>query len=111
MDRRISKKHVGFQAYAPEDQWNDRPRVLTYVKRNLQGIQVEKRQDLLVCSPDGLVIELKSPKVSLFYMVNLYNGPRGCLRKEGAVLAICNSDLLIKKGILWMGDFNLHHED
>ena len=84
LDRRISKKHIGFQAYAPEDQWSDRPRVLTYVKRNLQGIQIEKRQDLLMCSPDSLVMELKSPKVSPFYVVNLYNGPRGCLR-EGEV--------------------------
>lgn len=41
------KKNIGFQAYAPEDQWDSGPRVLIYVKRNLQGIQVEKRQDLL----------------------------------------------------------------
>lgn len=97
MDIQISKKHIGFQAYALEDQWSDRPQVLTYVKRNLQGIQVEKRQDLLVCSPDSQVIELKSPKVSPFYVVNLYNGPRGCLREGEAVSAICNSDLLIEK--------------
>lgn len=100
LDRRISKKYIGFEAYAPEDQWSDRPQVLTYVKRNLQSIQVEKRQEFLVCSLDSLVIKLKSPKVSLFYMVNLYNGPRGCLREEEAVSAICNSDLLIEKRTL-----------
>lgn len=94
-----------------EDQWNNRPQVFTYVKRNLQDIQVKKRQDLLVSSPDGLVIELKSPKVSLFYVVNLYNGPRGYLREEKVVSVIFNSDLLIEKRTLWIEDFNLHHED
>ena len=44
-------------------------------------------------------------------MVNLYNGPQGCLREGEAVSAICNSDLLIEKRTLWMGDFNLHHDD
>lgn len=47
LDKQISKKNIGFQAYAPEDQWDSGPRVLIYVKRNLQGIQVEQRKDLL----------------------------------------------------------------
>lgn len=62
-------------------------------------------------SLDSLVLELKSSKVLSFYMVNLYNGPRGCLREGEAMSAICNSDLLIEKRTLWIGDFNLHHKD
>ena len=31
LDRQLSKKHNGFQAYAPEDVWTDRPRAMTYV--------------------------------------------------------------------------------
>ncbi len=51
------------------------------------------------------------PPFHTIYVVNLYNGPRGFLREGKAVSAICNSELLIRKRTLWMGDFNLHHAD
>ena len=31
LDRQLSKKHNGFQAYAPEEVRTDRPRVMTYI--------------------------------------------------------------------------------
>lgn len=74
--------------------------MLTYVKRNLQGIEVEERQDLLICSPDSLVVKLKSSKVLLIYMINQYNGSKRCLREGKAISAIYNSALLIRKRTL-----------
>lgn len=61
LERRLSKKHNSYQAYAPEEEWKERPRVITYVRRNSSFVYTYKRQDMLGAdgSPDVLVMEIE----------------------------------------------------
>lgn len=73
---------------------------------------IEKRQDLLIASPDILVLELNiCIDAKLIYVVNLYNAPAGCARAGEAVATILGADTLTQQRTLWAGDCNLHHED
>lgn len=31
LERKLSKRHKSYQAYAPGEEWKERPRVITYV--------------------------------------------------------------------------------
>ena len=35
LDRRMCKKHREYQAYASEDEWEERPRVIIYVRKRI----------------------------------------------------------------------------
>lgn len=112
--RQLSKKHISFQAYASEENWIEKPRIITYVQRNLVKYTdtIEKRQDLVTSSPDILVLEQKiGTDVRPIYVVNLYNAPAGYARAGEAVMAICEATTLTQQHMLWAGDYNLHHED
>lgn len=112
LERQMSKKHIAFQAHVPEENWTERPRVITYVQRNLAEFMIEKRQDLLTANPDILVLELNMGiDVKPIYVVNLYNAPVGCARAGEVITAMLETTILTEQRTLWAGDCNLHHED
>ena len=110
----MTKKHVKYQAYAPQEIWTERPRVISYIHQNMCDVQVEKRQNLAIePSADLLILELKGkglkkPKV---YITNAYNAPRGSEREEEAVQVAMRSQILIQECNILARDFNLHHND
>ena len=114
LDRKMTKKHVKYQAYAPQEIWTERPRVISYIHQDLCGIQVEKRQDLAIePSADLLILELKGkglrePKV---YITNAYNAPRGSEREGETAQVAMRSQILMQECNILAGDFNLHHND
>ena len=115
LDRRLSKKHGSYQAYAPEDEWKERPRVVTYVRRQNSLWSVEKRQDILGNidgMPDCLVLEVKpSMDEEPIYILNVYNAPIGSERAGDSAEIVMGAIGLLRKRALIMGDVNLHHTD
>lgn len=110
----MTKKHVKYQAYAPQEIWTERPRVISYIHQDLCGIQVEKRQDLAIePNADLLILELKGkglrePKV---YVTNAYNAPRASEREGETAQVAMRSQILMQGCNILAGDFNLHHND
>ena len=63
LDRKMTKKHNAYQAYAPEEEWTEWPKVLTYARRKQWPYCLEKKQDCVPSReiiPDILVLELQS---------------------------------------------------
>lgn len=95
------KRHNAYQAYIPEENWIERPRVIIYAWRNLPGIILKKKQNLLVFGTDIFVLEMyveRSEK--LIYVVNVYNVPAGCIRAEEAIASVIKFNTLTQKSIL-----------
>lgn len=116
LERKLSKKHNAYQAFAPLEVWNDRPRVLTYVRWNSR-LQIAKRQDLITTStPNCLILEIKAGNLSQpSYIVSVYNAPPGCTctctRAGEATRNIMQANRLMELRTVMLGDMNLHHVD
>lgn len=52
----MSKKHNAYQAYGLEENWTKRLCIMTYTRRHLSGIILEKKQDLLSLDINILVL-------------------------------------------------------
>lgn len=112
LNQQISKKHNAYQAYAPEENWTERSGIMTYARRHLPRIILEKSQDLLALSTDILVLELYVERSGKsIYVVNIYNAPAGCTKVGETIASIIESTALIQKSTIWAGDLNLHHVD
>lgn len=62
----MTKKRNANQAYAPEEEWTERPRVLTYARRKQWPYRLEKRQNCVPSReiiPEILVLELQEDQV------------------------------------------------
>lgn len=87
LERKLSKRHKSYTTYAPSEEWKDRPRLITHVRRQAPPLSIDKRQDILKIpdeTADILVLELKRGlgKESLF-VANIYNAPLGCEAPAG----------------------------
>ena len=115
LDRKMCKKHREYQAYAPEDEWEERPRVVTYVRKGILVQCTEKRQDLLETngSQDMLLLEIQLGAASEppIYVLNLYNAPINSHHSGRAVELLMKSQSLMSNRVLIRGDLNLHHID
>ena len=60
LDRKMCKKHREYQAYAPKNEWKERPRVVTYIQIKILVQCTKNRQDLLETdgSQDMLLLEI-----------------------------------------------------
>ena len=112
LERRLSKRHRSYQAYASGEEWKERPRVITYVRRQTLR-SVEKRQDILKITdqmPDMLVLKVQpSVDEEQVYIINSYNAPIGSERAGRSVDIMIEVLELLHKRVLIMEDFNLHH--
>ena len=115
LEKRLSKRHRSYQAYAPGEEWKERPKVITYVRRQTSLRSVEKRQDILKITdemPDILVLEVQpSVDEEPVYIINSYNSPVGSKQTGRSVDIMMEVPVLLHKRMLIMGDFNLHHTD
>ncbi len=115
LERRLSKRHKSYQAYARGEEWKERPRVIKYVRRQTSLRSVEKRQDILKITdemPDILVLEVQ-PSIDKqpVYIINSYNAPIGTKQAGRSVDIMMEVSELLHKRELIMGDFNLYHTD
>lgn len=72
LERKLSKRHRSHQAYAPGEEWKERPKVITYVRRQTSLRSVEKRQDIEDHGRNARYIVFRSPakcrqRASLYY--------------------------------------------
>ena len=115
LDRKLSKKHNAYQAFAAEDILSNRPRVITYARQKRLGIKLEKRQEFLEatdCKPDILVLELDiGPNQEPIYMVNIDNAPQGYKKAGESIETIIRAPNFMQNMSLVLGDVNLHHKD
>lgn len=115
LDRKICKKHKKYQAYAPKDKWDERPRVVTYVRIGTLAEYTEKCQDML--RTDGssdillLEIQLRETPEPPIYLVNLYNAPVASQYAEKAAEQLMGRESLMSFPVFVAEDLNLHHID
>ncbi len=65
LKKKMSKKQNKYQAYSPKEDWEERPRVITYVRRNGFHRYIKKRQDQLginQCTPDIVLLQMRLEK-------------------------------------------------
>ncbi|GKT61219.1 endonuclease reverse [Colletotrichum tofieldiae] len=109
-ERRPTRYHPGFEIFTPVDNWvEDRPRVLTYLRRGtgLRGVQIRPLPDP---STDLLFLQLLAGTQEVLTVINVYNAPCGSLRPGQAVRDITTAwQPGHQERVLLAGDFNLHH--
>ena len=108
LERKLAKRHKSYEAYAPGEAWKERPRVITYVRRQTPLWSVEKCQDILRVSnemPEILVLELKpdSNEESIFF-VNVYNAPAGSERAGKSAEVLMNVSVTPPTQGTWRSD-------
>ncbi len=106
LERRLSKRHKSYQAYAPGKGWKERPRVIIYVRRQTSLRSVEKRQDILKITdemPDILVLEVQ-PSIDKepVYIINSYNVSIGSKQAGRSVDLMMEVPELLHKRVLIM---------
>ncbi len=104
--RRLTKTHPGYKTYIPIDNWSERPRVMTYIRRDA-GYRV--LQPTAGMSRDLLQVILQQPGRPGLVIWNVYNAPTG---SEGAGEGLAKL-LQIRPGPFTTiaGDFNASHRD
>ncbi|TIC95781.1 putative RNA-directed DNA polymerase from transposon BS [Colletotrichum higginsianum] len=109
-ERRLTRCHPGFEIFTPVDNWiEDRPRVLTYLRRGtgLRGVQT---RPLPSPSTDLLFLQLLAGKRKVLTVINVYNAPCGSLRPGQAIRDIITAwQPGHQERVLVAGDFNLRH--
>src|SRR5580692_4134907 len=73
--RRISKRHPAYRCFSPVEDWANRPRVLTYVRKDPQ-LHAAQLRDGGESSRDLLTIQLAAWGQQICF-INVYNAPPG----------------------------------
>lgn len=100
--------------YAPEEEWQEPPRVITYLRRNSSLVYAQKRYDILGVNrnPDILVMEIKpGPKEDPIYILNVYNAPMGSERAGISANRLMAVPGLMQSRSIIIGEMTLHHTD
>src|SRR5699024_11781610 len=82
---RISKHHPSFHQLAPIEDWSNRPRVLTYIKKH-----PHLRTELFPLgspSRDILAIQINTPQKTAL-LVNIYNAPRNAVDEGQGLVSL-----------------------
>lgn len=105
--RRITKKHPNYEVFSPIDDWTSiRPRVITYVRKNL-GIRAEQVRPNL--SGDLLHLRLVLHDGHPLNIYNNYNPPSSNEANNPLELLYDSTMDSFNGSCLLKGDFNLHH--
>lgn len=101
-EKRITKQHREYDVFCPQDSWDIRPRVMTYIRkgRNLQPAQLRPIDTGDICWVSILGCK---PQISI---VNIYRPP---LEREGGAVITALKQWRVSPNSLIAGDFNLRH--
>ena len=106
--RRLPKHHPAFNTLSPTQQWTDRPRVMTYARKDRLHLQVTADQSFPE-HPDVMAVNVFGLRPAAVRLFNVYNGARGNTREGEAAARILQYGNLDQPEI-YAGDFNMHHE-
>jgi ribonuclease HI/endonuclease/exonuclease/phosphatase (EEP) superfamily protein YafD len=105
--RKITKAHPLYKVFTPLDNWEERPRVMSYVRK---GIGLSVRQLRPCISKDLLFLQISTCNLPPLNIVNIYNAPVGTIDAGLAVQSLTDlTSSFLLHSILLAGDFNLHH--
>lgn len=77
VSRRITCTHPAFESFTPTDDWSNRPRVITYTKRNsgLTFTQDRPEPHINQGITDILFLKIKTFGNNYLTIINIYNAP------------------------------------
>ena len=105
--RITTKLHPSYQISCPWQDWETRPRVLVYSRKDRPGLSVATNP-LVPAHPDLISCTILQDSTVIANLEAVYNAPPGSIREGEAV-----SSLLAQPPrpgpTIWAGDFNLHH--
>lgn len=103
LGRKTTKRHPNYEVFAPTDNWQQRPRVLLLVRKNI-GFKTE--QPMTDISPD-IVMATITAEHQATNIINIYNAPHGS-RGAGDSIAHLTA-MTIQSPTVVVGDFNIRH--
>lgn len=104
--RKITKSHPMYEAFTPIDNWNIRPRVITYVRK---GVGLNTTQLRPCSSRDLLFLQVRYRNLTPLNIINIYNAPQGAQGFGEAVDLLFTLPEPLWRSAFLAGDFNLHH--
>lgn len=113
LSRRITRKHPSFECFTSIDDWNIRPRVMTYSRKD-NGLTVSQIRPTMEgeCSSDILYISLKSFNSPSILLINAYNAPLGAINPGSGIRSLLSlENSFFPQNTILAGDFNLHHHN
>lgn len=112
LPRQITRRHPSYECFSPTDNWSQRPRVLTYLRKGV-GLKAEQLRPFEPHNPasrDLLFMSLTSPAGQKVLITNVYNAPFGALDEQVASKALMELPPTFFPPLsILAGDFNLHH--
>ncbi len=106
--RRLTKKHPAYQCFTPVEEWEQRPRVITYIRKDPQ-LQAFRAQGSWPQNRDLLSVQVQAWGQQI-EIINVYNAPPGSTNPGQAVQSLL-SFTVPQRPVLIAGDFNLHYLD
>lgn len=104
--RRLSKHHPAFRQFTPVEDWEKRPRTLSYVRKH-PSLRAELLPYASQPNRDLIALRVASGGLSVTFL-NIYNAPPGST-DPGAGLHYLMSHIIPEGPCLLAGDLNLHH--
>ena len=105
-DRRLSKHHPAFQLFTPIEDWSNRPRTLTYIRKHPQ-LKAEPVPHGSQPSRDLTAVQVNSGNQQVT-LLNVYNAPRRTVDSGEGLKHLISQPLPVGPCLV-AGDFNLHH--
>ena len=97
--------HPAFDTLMPPTRSGEKPRVMAFISKSHPYLKVGPRPDL--CDdPDIQILEVSTPAITPFYIINIYNEKRN----DQWTLERSFSQFNIPPRSILAGDFNTHHE-
>jgi ribonuclease HI len=104
--RRITKSHPVYESFTPLDDWETRPRVISYVRK---GAGLHATQLRPCSSRDLIFLQIQTRNTAPFTIANIYNAPTGSTDAGLAVNLLQSTPHSLWRSAFLAGDFNLHH--
>ena len=104
--RRITKFHPVYESFSPLNDWETRPRVMSYVRK---GAGLEAIQLSPCVSRDLLFLQIQTRNTLPLTIANVYNAPVGATDAGLAIVSLLATPPSLWRSALLAGDFNLHH--
>ena len=104
-DATFQGSHPAFDTLMPPTRSGVKPRVMAFVSKSHPHLKVGPRPDL--CDdPDVQILEISTPAIPTFFIINIYNEKRG----NKWTLERSFPQFPIPARSIIAGDFNAHHE-
>jgi hypothetical protein len=104
--RKITKFHPMYESFTPLDDWETRPRVMSYVRK---GAGLNTAQLRPCTSRDLIFLQIQGRNTLPLNIVNAYNAPIGSTGAGIAVDLLTELPRTLWRSAFLAGDFNLHH--